>query len=133
MKPISIVLVSAFAVALGASAAGAEQHGNSDRPDHGSRAHAASSHVSAAKVTGATASGDFDAGHLIDAIRHGQANFKDKLSQRLNADGLDDISVRDMFEMQMAMNKFSQISEMGSSVVSASNSAIGGMARNFKN
>lgn len=39
------------------------------------------------------------------------------------------ISIGDMFEMQMLMNHLSQISEMASSVVSASNTAIGSMAR----
>jgi hypothetical protein len=133
MKLMSVVLMTTLAVALGAGAAGAEQHGNSNRPDHGSRAHAAPSHVSAAKAASAKATGNFDVGHLIDAMRNAQVNFKDKLSQRLNADGLDDISVRDMFEMQQLANHFSQIAEMSRNVVSASNAAIGGMARNFRN
>jgi uncharacterized protein DUF5407 len=42
------------------------------------------------------------------------------------------ISIGDMFEMQMLMNHLSQLSEMSSSVVSASNSAIASMARNVK-
>ena len=37
-----------------------------------------------------------------------------------------------MFEMQMLMNHLSQLSEMATSVVSASNSAIADMARNVK-
>jgi len=44
----------------------------------------------------------------------------------------DNISIPDMFEMQMLMNHLSQLSEMSSSVVSASNSAISSMARNVK-
>jgi hypothetical protein len=133
MKLMSIILLSAVAVALGAGAAGAEQHGNSDRPDHESRAHAAPSHVSAAKAARAKASGDFDVGHLIDAIRKAQADLKGKLSQHLNADGLDTLSIRDMFEMEMLKNHFSQISDMPTNVVSPSNAAIAGMARNFRN
>jgi hypothetical protein len=42
------------------------------------------------------------------------------------------VSIGDMFEMQMLMNHLSQISEMATSVVSASNSAISSMARNVK-
>jgi hypothetical protein len=42
------------------------------------------------------------------------------------------ISISDMFQMQMLMNKLSQLSEMSSSVISASNSAIASMARNVK-
>lgn len=42
------------------------------------------------------------------------------------------ISIGDMFEMQMLMNHLSQLSEMATSVVSASNSAISSMARNLK-
>ena len=42
------------------------------------------------------------------------------------------ISIGDMFEMQMLMNHLSQLSEMATSVVSASNSAIASMARNLK-
>lgn len=42
------------------------------------------------------------------------------------------ISIGDMFEMQMLMNHLSQLSEMSTSVVSASNAAIMSMARNVK-
>lgn len=42
------------------------------------------------------------------------------------------ISIGDMFEMQMLMNHLSQLSEMSTSVVSASNSAIQRMAQNVK-
>ena len=42
------------------------------------------------------------------------------------------ISILDMFEMQMLMNHLSQLSEMSTSVVSASNSAIASMTRNVK-
>ncbi len=44
----------------------------------------------------------------------------------------DNISIADMFEMQMLMNSFSQMSEMSTSVVSAANSAISSAARNVK-
>lgn len=42
------------------------------------------------------------------------------------------ISIGDMFEMQMLMNHLSQLSEMSSNVVAASNAAISSMARNIK-
>lgn len=42
------------------------------------------------------------------------------------------ISIADMFDMQMLMNHLSQLSEMSTNVVSASNSAIQSMARNVK-
>jgi len=44
----------------------------------------------------------------------------------------DQISIVEMFEMQMLMNNLSQLSEMSTSIVSASNSAISSMARNVK-
>lgn len=42
------------------------------------------------------------------------------------------ISIADMFDMQMLMNHLSQLSEMSTSIVSASNTAISSMARNVK-
>lgn len=42
------------------------------------------------------------------------------------------ISIGDMFEMQMLMNHLSQLSEMSTNVVAASNAAITSMARNIK-
>lgn len=42
------------------------------------------------------------------------------------------ISIGDMFEMQMLMNHLSQLSEMATAVVSASNTAITSMSRNVK-
>ncbi len=44
----------------------------------------------------------------------------------------DSISVADMFEMQMLMNHLSQMSEMSTSIVAASNAAIMAMSRNVK-
>ena len=42
------------------------------------------------------------------------------------------INIADMFQMQLLMNHLSQVSEMSTSIVSASNSAISSMARNVK-
>jgi hypothetical protein len=133
MKLMSVVLLSAVAVALAAGAANAEQHGNADRPDHGSRAHAALSHVTAATAAPAKTSEDISVGHLIDAIRKGQAAIKGKLANLPPAKDDDEVSINDMFEMQMLSNHLAAISDMSPNVVSASNAAIGGMARNFRN
>lgn len=43
-----------------------------------------------------------------------------------------EISITKMFEMQMDMNKLSQMSEMTTAVVQACNTAIASMARNVK-
>jgi hypothetical protein len=42
------------------------------------------------------------------------------------------LSLAEVFQMQQLMNRLSQLSEMSTSVVSASNSAISSMARNVK-
>jgi len=42
------------------------------------------------------------------------------------------MSIADMFDMQMAMNKLAQFSEMSTSVISAMNTAIASMARAVK-
>lgn len=44
----------------------------------------------------------------------------------------DEVSIGDMFEMQMLMNRLSQLSEMSTQVISASHTAISSMARNVK-
>lgn len=71
-------------------------------------------------------------------------NFKDMskivsdatvaVKEKLKAltDKKESISVVDMFDMQMAMNHLSQLSEMSTSVMSAANSSIASMARNVK-
>ena len=51
--------------------------------------------------------------------------------ERMRAKG-DAINISDMFELQMSMNKLSQLSEMSAGIVSATNSAIASMARNVK-
>jgi hypothetical protein len=42
------------------------------------------------------------------------------------------MSIADMFDLQMAMNKLSQFSEMSTSIISAMNTACTSMARNLK-
>jgi hypothetical protein len=133
MKLVAIVSVVALACAVSAGAAHAEEHGNADRPDH-ARAHGASSHATGAKAASVKASEGITVGHLLDALHKAQVAAREKLIQRLSADGPDDLSVADIFDMQMAMNQLSQMSEMMmmKSVVGASNAAIERMARNIK-
>lgn len=44
----------------------------------------------------------------------------------------DEINIGDMFDMQWMMNKFSQLSEMTSSLVAAMHQAVSSMNRNIK-
>jgi hypothetical protein len=67
---------------------------------------------------------------LTTQISEADQQVKDKLAA-MQAKG-DSVSIADMFEMQMLMNHLSQLSEMSSAVVSASNSALASMARNVK-
>jgi len=59
---------------------------------------------------------------LFSAINNAAASCKAKLSA-IQA-RTSSISIGDMFEMQMLMNHLSQLSDMSSSVVSASNTAL---------
>lgn len=54
----------------------------------------------------------------------------DKL-EKLKSSG-SSLSITDMFEMQMKMNRLSQFSEMSTSIVSAAGASIQGIARNVK-
>jgi len=72
----------------------------------------------------------FKVGDLFKVINDAVASAKTKLSAIKN--NRSSISIGDMFEMQMIMNHLSQLSEMSTSVVSASNSAIARMAQNVK-
>lgn len=72
----------------------------------------------------------FSVQSLFQILNDATSSAKQKLIQikeRRSA-----ISIGDMFEMQMLMNHLSQLSEMSTSVVSASNSAIQRMAQNVK-
>lgn len=72
----------------------------------------------------------FSANKLLSMVNQAQQRVDDKLTEMNGND--DEINIGQMFEMQMLMNELSQISEALSSVVSASNTAIGSMARNIK-
>jgi hypothetical protein len=65
-------------------------------------------------------------GLVNDATASAKAKILNIKAQRSS------ISIGDMFEMQMLMNHLSQLSEMSTGVVSASNSAIMSMARGVK-
>ncbi len=67
---------------------------------------------------------------LIGIINNAVASAKAKLLEIQN--NRSSISIGDMFEMQMLMNHLSQLSEMATDIVSASNTAISSMARNIK-
>ena len=90
-----------------------------------------SSHASGApEYKGNGFQSGFKVNVLFDVINAATVSAKTKLSSIQARKS--SISIGDMFEMQMLMNHLSQISEMSTSVVSASNSAISSMARNVK-
>lgn len=72
----------------------------------------------------------FNVSHLFLIVNNATLSAKAKLLEIQNRRSA--ISIGDMFEMQMLMNHLSQLSEMSSNVVSASNAAIIAMARNVK-
>jgi len=67
---------------------------------------------------------------LFKVIADAVASCKMKLSEIKTRKSA--ISIGDMFEMQMLMNHLSQLSDMSTNIVAASNSAISNMARNLK-
>lgn len=67
---------------------------------------------------------------LVDGITTATDNVNKKLDV-IRSQG-SNISIADMFDMQMLMNRLAQLSETSSSVVSAAHSAISSMARNVK-
>ena len=67
---------------------------------------------------------------LFKIVSDATVSAKTKLLEIKNRRG--DISIGDMFEMQMLVNHLTQLSEMSTNVVAASNAAISSMARNLK-
>ena len=82
------------------------------------------------RFTGTNVQSGFSVKTLFSIINNATISAKSKLSSIKSRRSA--ISIGDMFEMQMLMNHLSQLSEMATSVVSASNSAIASMARNLK-
>ena len=77
-----------------------------------------------------TAQKAFNVDFLLDIVNDATVSAKSKLNSMKARRS--SISIADMFDMQMLMNHLSQLSEMSTSVVSASNTAISSMARNTK-
>lgn len=67
---------------------------------------------------------------MLDTLSAATSNVQKRMED-LKSKG-SNLAITDMFEMQMLMNNLSQLSEMSTSIVSASNSAISSMARNVK-
>jgi len=67
---------------------------------------------------------------LVDMIEQLTAQAKSKIASVKSKGSA--MSIGDMFDLQMAMNKLQQFSEMSTSVISAMNSSINSMARNVK-
>lgn len=67
---------------------------------------------------------------LVDEIERLTAMAKSKIATIRSKGSA--MSIGDMFDLQMAMNKLQQFSEMSTSVISAMNTSINSMARNVK-
>jgi len=67
---------------------------------------------------------------LVDEIEHLTQMAKSKIAEIRGKRSA--MSIADMFDLQMAMNKLSQMSEMSTSMISAMNTAIQSMSRNIK-
>lgn len=65
---------------------------------------------------------------LVAAIEDLTASAKSKIATIRSKRSA--MSIADMFDLQMAMNRLSQLSEMSTSVISAMNSSIASMAKN---
>jgi len=82
------------------------------------------------RFSGSNIQSGFSVKALFSIINAATISAKTKLSEIKSRRSA--ISIGDMFEMQMLMNHLSQLSEMATSVVSASNTAIQSMSRNLK-
>lgn len=67
---------------------------------------------------------------LVDTIEELTLVAKSKIARIRSQKSA--MSIADMFDLQMAMNKLSQFSEMSTSIINAMNTAINNMARNVK-
>lgn len=83
-----------------------------------------------AQYDGSNVQGGFEVKDLFKIVNEAVADVKVKLDRVKN--NKQDISIGDMFELQMLMNHLSQLSEMSAQVTAASNTAIMSMARNLK-
>jgi hypothetical protein len=76
------------------------------------------------------ATGELELNEIIEVVENAVERVKAKIEE-VAARG-EQVSIGDMFDMQMIMNNLAQVSEMSSSVLSAANSTIQSMARNVK-
>jgi hypothetical protein len=67
---------------------------------------------------------------LVDEIERLTATAKSKIAQIRSKRSA--MSIADMFDLQMSMNKLQQFSELSTSVIAAMNTSINSMARNIK-
>jgi len=67
---------------------------------------------------------------LISAIEDLTAVAKSKIAMIRSKRSA--MSIADMFDLQMAMNRLSQLSEMSTSVISSMNTSIASMAKNIR-
>lgn len=82
-------------------------------------------------MTGEGASTGFSIKTLQATIKDAEAVVLEKLTTIKNK-SQDEINIGDMFDIQWMMNKFSQLSEMTSSLVAAMHQAVSSMNRNIK-
>lgn len=68
---------------------------------------------------------------LQNALQSAETVVINKLGT-IKSKASDEINVGDMFDMQWMMNKFSQLSELASSVLASAHGAIAAMTRNIK-
>lgn len=68
--------------------------------------------------------------YLVDAINRLSTDVKSKIA--IVRSKRSAMSIADMFDLQMLMNKLSQFSELSTSVISAMNTSVLSMARNMK-
>ena len=67
---------------------------------------------------------------LINALNDLKVDVKSKIASIRSKKSA--MSIADMFDLQMAMNKLSQFSEASTSLISAMNTAINSISRNVK-
>ena len=79
--------------------------------------------------TGGTAN-LFNWGDLVRIIANATTSAQNML-QTISGRG-SNVSIADMFNMQILMNNLSQLSEMTTAIVSAANTSVQAMARNIK-
>lgn len=67
---------------------------------------------------------------LVDTIENLTSLAKSKIAMIRSKRS--SVSIADMFDLQMAMNRLTQLSEMSTSVISSMNTAISAMSKNIR-